>query len=88
MVKSQSDFFMKNLKINFGLSTEGTPERANYSQPLVRNCLNVRERIMKIRIIDKMKEPKLKAYCNKLGIKDMSYTRVAGDGDPGIRKIR
>ena len=49
---------------------------------------DVRERIMKIRIIEKMKEPELKAYGDKLGIKDISYTRVAGARDPGIRKIR
>ena len=88
MVKSQSDFLMKNLQAISGLSTEGAPEKANISQPLTRNCLNVRERIMKIRIIEKMKEPEVKAYCNKPGIKDMSYTRVAGDGDSGFRKIR
>ena len=50
--------------------------------------MDVRERLMKIRIIEKMKEPELKAYGDKLGIKDISYTRVAGAGDPGIRKIR
>ncbi len=43
---------------------------------------------MKIRIIEKMKEPKLKAYGDRIGIKDTSYTRVAGAGDPGTGKTR
>ena len=75
MVKSQSDYLMKNLQ-------------ANFSQALTRNCLDVRERIMKIRIIEKMKEPELKAYSDKLGIKDVSYMRGAGIGNPGIRKTK
>jgi hypothetical protein len=50
--------------------------------------MSVRERIMKIRIIEKMKEPKLKAYGDRIGIKDTSYTRVAGAGDPGTGKTR
>ncbi|MCR5789458.1 MAG: hypothetical protein K6G83_06160 [Lachnospiraceae bacterium] len=40
--------------------------------------MDVRERLMKIRIIEKMKEPELKAYGDKLGIKDISYSRYAG----------
>ena len=88
MVKSQSDFLMKNLQAISRLSTEGAPEKANFSQPLTRNCLNVRERIMKIRIIEKMKETELKEYSDKLGIKDVSYMRDTKIGDPGIRKVR
>ena len=50
--------------------------------------MNVRERIMKIRIIEKMKETELKEYSDKLGIKDVSYMRDTKIGDPGIRKAR
>ena len=43
---------------------------------------------MKIRIIEKMKEPELRAYYDKPGIKDVSYIRDVGIGNPGIRKTR
>ena len=43
---------------------------------------------MKIWIIEKMKEPELRAYYDKPGIKDVSYIRDVGIGNPGIRKTR
>ena len=52
--------------------------QANSSQPLTRDCVDVRERLMRIRIIEKMKEPELKAYGSRLGIRDVSYARSGG----------
>ena len=37
--------------------------------------MGVRERLIKIRIIEKMKEPELREYGSRLGIKDVSYSR-------------
>ena len=48
--------------------------------------MDVRERLMKIRIIEKMKEPELKAYGDKLGIKDISYSHYAGSEESDAGK--
>jgi hypothetical protein len=51
MVKSQSDFLMKNLQAISGLSTEGAPEKANFSRPLTRNrkCDDALRQVRQIR---------------------------------------
>ena len=73
MEELRSNSLMKNLQ-------------ANFSQPLTRNCVDVREWLMKIRIIEKMKEPGLRAYGSRLGIRDVSYARSGGNAGPGTGK--
>ncbi len=48
--------------------------------------MDVRERLMRIRIIEKMKEPGLKAYGTWLGIKDVSYLKNGENVNPCIEK--
>ncbi|MCR4655555.1 MAG: hypothetical protein K5770_04910 [Lachnospiraceae bacterium] len=48
--------------------------------------MDVRERLMRIRIIEKMKEPKLKAYGSRLGIRDVSKSDMIKKSDKKRRK--